>query len=393
MHEIGIIQSILDSDLYKFSMQQAVCKMYPNQIVRYEFCNRGQTKFPLGFAEKLRDEVAKMSNLALTKAEQKFLLSRGFFDPVYVDFLTGYRFDANEVTISQTADELQITIQGYWYRTILWEVPLMALISELYFLELSPQIFPREVRRENNHSKATVFCANSLKLAEFGTRRRYSYANQFEVCQDLQQMNSSEPFFVGSSNPYISMQLGLNVLGTQAHEWFMFMGAHYGVKMANYMALEKWVEVYGGNLGIALTDTYTSEVFFKTFNMKFAKLFDGVRHDSGCPFQFIDKAVAHYLKLGITPATKTIIFSDGLDSQTALAIASYCHKSAIGCSFGIGTNLTNDLGVQPLNMVIKMTAALIDNELVETVKLSDEISKHSGESAQIKLIQQTLGLV
>ena len=173
----------------------------------------------------------------------------------------------------------------------------------------------------------------------------------------------------------------------------MFMGAHYGVKMANYMALEKWVEVYGGNLGIALTDTYTSEVFFKTFNMKFAKLFDGVRHDSGCPFQFIDKAVAHYLKLGITPATKTIIFSDGLDSQTALAIASYCQKSAIGCSFGIGTNLTNDLGVQALNMVIKMTAALIDNELVETVKLSDEVSKHSGESAQIKLIQQTLGLV
>mgnify|MGYP006339168265 FL=1 len=111
MREIGIIQSILDSDLYKFSMQQAVCKLYPNQIVRYEFCNRGQTKFPLGFAEKLRDEVAKMSNLALTKAEQKFLLSRGFFDPVYVDFLTGYRFDANEVTISQTEGELQITIQ------------------------------------------------------------------------------------------------------------------------------------------------------------------------------------------------------------------------------------------------------------------------------------------
>lgn len=392
MQEAGIIQSILDTDLYKFTMQQAVCKLYPNQVVKYEFYNRGQTKFPLDFAERLQCEVSKMANLALTKSEQEFLRSKSFFDQVYVDFLAGYRFDPDEISISQINDNLSITIQGYWYRTILWEVPLMALISELYFLDQSESIFSREVREKNNIAKGAIFCSNELKLADFGTRRRYSYANQFEVCQDLQHMSNSPQFFVGSSNPHIAMKLGLNVLGTHAHEWFMFMGAYYGVKMANYMALEQWVEVYGGNLGIALTDTYTSDVFFKMFNMKFAKLFDGVRHDSGCPFTFVDKTVAHYLKLGIAPQSKTIIFSDGLDSNISLDIAEYCKKIGIACSFGIGTNLTNDIGVQPLNIVIKMTGALVDNEFIETIKLSDDVSKHTGKTEQIEIIQKSLGI-
>lgn len=392
MHEAGIIQSILDTDLYKFTMQQAVCKLYPNQVVKYEFYNRGQAKFPLGFAEKLRNEVSKMASLALTKSEQEFLRSKSFFDPVYVDFLAGYRFDPDELSISQIDENLSITIQGYWYRTILWEVPLMALISELYFLDQSEPIFSREVRKKNNIAKGMIFCSNMLKLADFGTRRRYSYANQFEVCQDLQQMSNSSQFFVGSSNPHIAMKLGLNVLGTHAHEWFMFMGAYYGVKMANYMALEKWVEVYDGNLGIALTDTYTSEIFFKMFNMKFAKLFDGVRHDSGCPFKFVDKTVAHYHKLGIASQSKTIIFSDGLNSNTSLELANYCQKMGIACSFGIGTNLTNDIGVQPLNIVIKMTGALVDNEFIETIKLSDDINKHTGKTEQIVMIQKSLGI-
>lgn len=162
MQESGIIQSILDTDLYKFTMQQAVCKLYPNQVVKYEFYNRGQTKFPLDFAERLQGEVSKMANLALTKSEQEFLRSKSFFDPVYVDFLAGYRFDPDELSISQINEDLSITIHGYWYLTILWEVPLMALISELYFWGSLSQFFLVRQERKIILPKEQYFVRMSL---------------------------------------------------------------------------------------------------------------------------------------------------------------------------------------------------------------------------------------
>lgn len=394
--ETGIIRSIIDTDLYKLTMQQAVCKLFPRVKVRMKFINRGKTKFPDGFGTELRKEVAKMANLRLTKEEKNFLQTRcgRFLDDVYIDFLAGYQFDPSEVGIIQTGSDLDIDFDGYWYKTILWEVPMMELVSELYFKMTGEKINDRVTREKNNQEKGKTFYGHNMKLADFGSRRRYSYDNQFEVCSDMKNLFGSEKFFVGTSNVHIAMKLGLTPIGTHAHEWFMFMAAKYGFKMANTKALEHWVEVYQGDLGIALSDTYTTDVFFKAFDKKYAKLFDGVRHDSGDAFTFIDKTVAHYKSININPADKTIVFSDGLNKELALEIAEYCNKKGEGikCSFGIGTNLTNDVGIKPLNIVIKMTSAFIVDEWVDTVKLSDNEGKHTGNPDMVDLAQRLLGI-
>jgi nicotinate phosphoribosyltransferase len=181
-------------------------------------------------------------------------------------------------------------------------------------------------------------------------------------------------------------------IGTHAHEWFMFHAAKYGFKMANTVGLEHWVDVYRGDLGIALSDTYTTECFFNAFDKKFAKLFDGVRHDSGDPVTFAAKTIEHYRKLGIDPRSKTIIFSDALNYTKVERITNYC-RDKIGMSFGIGTNLTNDVSLEPLNMVIKMTEALPENEpWIPVVKLSDEKGKYTGNPEMIQLAKQVLHL-
>lgn len=395
----GKIRSILDSDLYKFSMMQAIFFLFPSRLVKYQFINRGKTQFPVGFDSRLRQELKKMEELSLSEKEEKFLSKLSFFKRAFIEFLRGCRFDSSEVGVTQIGGELTVTIQGYWYRTVLWEVPLMALISELYFEMTGQEIDSREVRQKKNIEKGILFYQNSLKVADFGTRRRYSFDNQMEVVSDLKSCFGSKDFLVGTSNVFIAMELGLTPIGTHAHEWFMFHAVEYGYTRANFRALENWVEVYQGDLGIALSDTFTTEDFFRVFDKKFAKLFDGVRHDSGDPFEFVDKVVAHYKKLGIDPSTKTIVFSDGLNPDLAVEIYKYCNKlgvnvadSKIRTSFGIGTNLTNDVGVKPLNIVIKVTEVLIGDIWIDTVKLSDNPGKHTGSEDEIDLCKRTLRL-
>ncbi|MEK6829889.1 MAG: nicotinate phosphoribosyltransferase [Nanoarchaeota archaeon] len=389
---IGIIKSVLDTDLYKLTMQQAVVELFPRHFVKYNFINRGKTQFPEGFDLILRQELKKMENLALTQEEALFLrLNCEFLKPTYIDFLKSYRYDSSEIGITQDGGNLTITISGYWYRTILWEVPLMALISELYFKMTGEPIKSREERQKNNIEKGKKFHENSMKMADFGTRRRYSYENQVEVAKDLKScFNNGTPFLVGSSNVRIAMDLNLRPIGTHAHEWFMFHAVEYGYTRANYRALENWVNVYQGDLGIALSDTFTTDVFFRSFDKKFAKLFDGVRHDSGDPYEFSEKVVAHYKKLGIDPMSKTIVFSDGLDTELAVQLHLHCRKLGIKCSFGIGTNLTNDVGVKPLNIVVKIVQVKVDDLWIDTVKLSDNPVKHTGTEDEIKLCKDTL---
>ena len=396
----GIIRSILDSDLYKFTQQNAVCKLFPRVNVRYEFINRGKTVFPKGFDKKLRQEIEKMSHLRLTK-EQKELFrvkSGRYLDDVYLDFLSSYQFDPSEVGIILENDgNLRVIIEGPWYRTILWEVPLMALISELYFKEMGILPADRLAREKNNMEKARFFHSNNMKVTDFGTRRRYSYDNQFEVCKDMKHAFGSDKFFAGTSNVHMALELGLTPIGTHAHEWFMFMAARYGYKMANRMALEHWAYVYNGDLGTALSDTYTTDVFLKSFDKKFSKLYDGPRHDSGDPIVWIDKFVAHYKSMGIAPSTKTLIFSNALTKDTAKEIHMHCinNGDGIGHSFGIGTNFSNDVGVKPLNIVIKLVAAQANpdsDEWIDTVKLSDDLGKNTGSNDAVKLANDTLGI-
>ncbi|WP_048905234.1 nicotinate phosphoribosyltransferase [Pedobacter sp. V48] len=388
-HALPILSSLLDNDFYKITMQQGVIRLFPAAKARYAFINRGKHSFPDGFAKALREAVNEMATLKLSREEKHFLqVNCPYLDPVYLDFLEGYRYNPEEIYITQNGDQLEVHVEGLWYRTILWEVPLMSLICELfYILNDSQRISNDEVI---NHTKEKIenYRRLGVTVAEFGTRRRYSYQVHRLVLQALSQYG--EGSFIGTSNVHMAMIHKTKPIGTHAHEWFMFHAARYGFKMANATGLEHWVAVYRGDLGIALSDTYTTEVFFKQFDKMFSKLFDGVRHDSGDALLFADKVISHYNSMGIDPRTKTIIFSDGLNYEKVARIADHC-RDKIGMSFGIGTNLTNDAGPEAMNIVIKMTEAQPkDGEWTEVVKLSDEPGKHTGTERMINLAKTIL---
>lgn len=383
------LSSILDNDFYKITMQQGVIRLFPDAKARYKFINRGKHAFPEGFSQALRESVNLMATLKLSREEKRFLQDTcPYLDPVYLDFLEGYRYNPEEVRIEQHGDQLEVHIEGLWYRTILWEVPLMSLICELYYLHTGAQRISNAEIINVTAEKIEKYRDMGITVAEFGTRRRYSYEVQRLVLQALGQHGAGS--FIGTSNVHMAMVHQTKPIGTHAHEWFMYHAAQYGFKMANTMGLEHWVNVYRGDLGIALSDTYTTEVFFKQFDKMFSKLFDGVRHDSGDPLLFADKVINHYKSMGIDPKSKTIIFSDGLNYEKVARIADYC-RDKIGMSFGIGTNFTNDAGPAPMNIVIKMTEAYPkDGEWTEVVKLSDEHGKYTGTDRMINLARTIL---
>ncbi|GEN75015.1 nicotinate phosphoribosyltransferase [Chryseobacterium hagamense] len=388
MHNVRL-NSILDNDFYKITMQNAVVKLFPGSIVKYEFINRGKHQFPQGFDAALREAVNKMAELKLTKEEKRFMARTcPYIDLPYLDFLEGYHYDPSEVKIHQEGSELSVTVEGLWYRTILWEVPLLALISELHYEMNHMERDSNEIVMSKTLEKADALAELGVNFAEFGTRRRHSHKVQNLVMEALMQKKDST--FIGTSNVHFAMKYGVKPIGTHAHEWFMFHAAEYGFKMANELALEHWVDVYRGDLGVALSDTYTTDVFFQQFDKKFAKLFDGVRHDSGDPLEFADKTIAHYQKHGINPLFKYIIFSDGLNLEKVEEITKYC-SGKIGISFGIGTNLTNDVGLKPMNIVMKLIGVQAPNkELIPTVKLSDEHGKYTGDPKMIELAKEFL---
>ena len=348
----------------------------------------------------------------MTQDEKEFIREKCYYiDPVYLDFLAGYRYDPTEVFIGQKGPELTVTVEGYWYKTVLWEVPLMATISELYF-EMTGKVLDVDASRKINEEKFKELSLIGVLTSDFGTRRRFSFENHKLVLEDFRK--NAKRVFMGSSNVFLSMVNDTAPIGTHTHEFFMYHAARFGFKLANQMALDAWSEVYQGDLGIALTDTFTTDVFFKAFTTKYAKLFDGIRQDSGDPVEFARKAMAHYQILGISPNSKAIVFSDGIDSFDAIRkIQRACDDPNIGRSpapmlgaerhnyriqprLGIGTWLTNDVlapdKVKPLNMVIKMTACLIDGDWISTVKLSDNKNKYTGDEKTIKLCKQLLGI-
>ncbi len=372
-------------------MQCAVVKLFPNRKASYKFINRGKHQFPENFDKALQKEIEKMQDLKLTKKEKEFLTKRcAYLPPTYIDFLEGYTYDPSEISINQKGADLEVSISGYWYRTILWEVPLLFLISELFYKLTDQKRVSDEEIVKRTQKKIKTYDDLGIKFAEFGTRRRHSFDVQNKVIDTL--IKTPNNSFAGTSNVYLAMQHNSTPIGTHAHEWFMFHAGEYGFKMANAKALEHWVDVFRGDLGVALSDTYTTEVFFKAFDKKFSKLFDGVRHDSGDPIEFAEKTIAHYKSLGINPLYKYIIFSDGLNQKKVAEITNAC-RGKIGISFGIGTSLSNDTDLEPMNIVIKMTEVLTsDNEWVGTVKLSDEPKKHTGTEKMIRLAKEILGL-
>jgi|3_EtaG_2_1085321.scaffolds.fasta_scaffold00221_14 nicotinate phosphoribosyltransferase len=384
------ITSKLDNDLYKITMGAAVVKLYPNANVKYSLFNRGGTVFPEGFAKKLREAVDEMAYLPDLNASQIAWLKINcpFLSNPYIDFFVKYKYNPEEVVIWQNdAGELSVIIEGPWYSTIYWEVPLMSLISELYF-EMTGQK-PNDNYEEIARKKGKRLEEMGAYFADFGSRRRFSLRVHDYVVNELKTSKT----FIGTSNVLLAYLYGVKPIGTEAHEWIMFHAAKYGYRMANSIALGRWVDVYHGDLGIALTDTFTTDDFFKSFDMMYAKLFDGVRHDSDDAIVFANKTIAHYKRLGIDPLSKTIIFSDGLNVDEVKRIHEFC-KGKIKDGYGIGTHFSNDVGVKPLNIVIKMIAAQPNGQepWVNTCKLSDVRGKHTGAIEAIELCKTTLGI-
>jgi nicotinate phosphoribosyltransferase len=383
-----MIRSILDTDWYKLTIGQVVFNQFIGVRAHYKFFNRNNTPFPVGFQSLLQDEVEKLSDLKMTDQEYAWLSQYKYFKPSYLEWLKEYSFNPSEVKINQEdGGNLSIDINGPWYRTIFWEVPLMATISELYFQNKTPDRdwIKRLINKSEAMSKA------GCKWADFGTRRRFSFNVQDTVVRTCAGRISG---FLGTSNPHLAMSYGCQPIGTTAHEGPMSMQVLYGLKQSNVAWMDAWIKEYRGKLGIALCDTLTTDVFLRDFDSYYARVFDGVRQDSGDPLAFAEKIIRHYAKLNIDPKSKRIVFSDNLNAEKAIKIQE-TYGNDIQISFGIGTNLSNDVGVKPLNMVIKLVGVGGDQFTDEwpsgnCIKLSDEKGKYTGSNEDILLAKREL---
>ena len=388
-----IIKSILDTDLYKLTTSYAYAKLFPRAYGEFEFVDRDDRDYPEGFDRLLRQELEEMTRLSLTNEEEEFLRRKlPYLPPIYIDFLKGLRFNPAEVSVAMEGRKLRIRTSGLLYRVTLWETPILALVSELYFKVTghSPDIaYMESAVRE----KARRLKAHEITFSLFGMRRRYSADVEDRITELLKQ-HSGDNFF-GTSNVYFAVKHQINVSGTHPHEWVQFHGAIYGYKMANYMAMENWISTYDGDLGTALTDTYTTGVFMQNFSKKHAQLFTSLRQDSGDPLAFVDRAIKRYEELRVNPKLKYIVFSDSLDVEKAIQIKRYCGER-ITATFGIGTNLTNDVGngIKGLNIVMKLfRCKMIEKDRWnECIKLSDVAGKHTGSPEEILLAKRVLGI-
>lgn len=394
-----IITSMIDNDDYKFKMGQVVFHDFPEAIVTYEFINRGKTAFPPGFAEQLKHQIDLLAWLSLTNDEASFLETLPGIRPSYVEWFKGYRYNPDEVTIHvYPAGTLSVSVKGPWFRTIFWEVPLMAIISELFFFMTGQRCDDMWLKRLNR--KASLLDQYGCNVMEFGTRRRYSLEVQKEVVFRMKQMKRG---FLGTSNVHLAHKLGVPSKGTSAHEMVMGLSAKYGISLANKRWSQHWSQHYNGLNGIALTDTFTTEVFLRDWDSYYTRLFDGVRQDSDDPYKWADqKVIPHYARMGVSIRNKSLVFSDNLMVDDANIIEANGKYNFIPLHLkyqdiaipvgGIGTFLSNDVGVKPLNMVIKMTSANFGRGHIDVVKLSDNAGKHTGTPEAIAQAKKELGL-
>jgi len=354
------VQNLLDTDFYKLTMMQAVLHNYPNAEVEWEMrCRNGEDLRP--YLAEIRHQIERLQDLQVSADQLKFLEKIPFLKPDFIRFLSLFRFNLRHVFTGIEDGQLSIRLRGPWLHVILFEIPLLSIISEVRNRYRYRDVI-LEQAREQLYRKLDWLGSNasgeelaSLQVADFGTRRRFSYRVQEEMVHIMQREFPGR--FVGTSNVHLAREYGLTPIGTMAHEWLM---AHQqlGPRLIDSQkaALECWVREYRGRLGIALTDCIGMDAFLADFDLYFAKLFDGLRHDSGDPFAWAEKAIAHYQALGIDPRSKTLVFSDGLNFRKSLELHRALH-GRINASFGIGTNLTCDIpGVEPMNIVIKMTA-------------------------------------
>jgi len=381
-----IIQSLLDTDLYKFTMMQVVLHHFPGAQVEYRFKCRTEGVDLRPYMDEIREEIAALHRLRFRDDELAYLRSLRFLKSDFVDFLGLFQFNEKYVRV-EGAD---ITIRGPWLHTILYEIPVLAIVSETYFRHTQPRPDLEEGRRRLRRKidlVRTVEPALEFRISDFGTRRRFALGWQEEVLQAFKR--EVPEHFSGTSNVWFAMRNNLTPLGTMAHEYMQACQA-LGPRLrdSQVFAFDTWAKEYRGDLGIALSDTYGFDAFLRDFDMYFCKLFDGVRHDSADPFAWGERMIEHYRRNRVDPRTKTLIFSDQLTVPLSLDIARRFHGRA-RTAFGIGTNLTNDLGYTPINIVIKMTEC--NGQPV--AKVSDSPGKTvSKDAGYLRYLRQVFGL-
>ena len=368
-----IIQSLLDTDLYKFTMMQVVLHHFPGAEVEYRFKCRNADVPLAPYIGEIQDEIRHLCSLGFSGRELDYLRRWRFFKSDFIDLLGLFRLDERFIKVSRIpgTEEIDITIKGPWLHTIMFEVPVLAIVSEIYFRNTVATPNFGEGRRR---LAAKIELINGVpdpafRIADYGTRRRFSRAWQDEVVATLKAKIGEK--FVGTSNVMLALERGLTPLGTMAHEYLQACQA-VGPRLrdSQSFAFNMWAREYRGDLGIALSDVVGFDAFLRDFDLFFCKLFDGVRHDSGDPFEWGEKLIAHYQRMRIDPRGKAMVFSDSLTVPLAIRLFNY-FRGRSQTAFGIGTNLTNDLGYEALQIVIKMTRC--NGQPV--AKISDEPSK------------------
>ncbi|MEJ8853858.1 nicotinate phosphoribosyltransferase [Variovorax robiniae] len=383
-----IINSLLDTDLYKFTMMQVVLHHFPGARVEYRFKCRNPGVNLAQFANQIREEVRHLCSVEFKEPELAYLRTMRFIKSDFVDFLGLFRLNEKYIQITPQADgQLDILIKGPWLHTILFEIPVLAIVNEVYFrnTQRAPDFTQGRRRLETKIAQLQGEGLSDLKIADYGTRRRFSKEWHEEVLRTLSsklgavtvpaRLGDRSPQLAGTSNVLYAMKLGLIPLGTMAHEYLQACQA-LGPRLrdSQVFGFEMWGREYRGDLGIALSDVYGMSAFLRDFDLFFCKLFDGSRHDSGDPFQWGERMLAHYVANRVDPRTKTLIFSDGLTMPRTIELYQQ-FRGRCQLAFGIGTNLTNDLGYEPLQIVIKMIRC--NDQPV--AKLSDTPSKNMCE--------------
>ena len=383
-----IITSLLDTDLYKFTMMQVVLHQFPGAQVEYRFKCRNSGVNLAPHVPEILEEIRSLCSLHFQESELAYLRSLRFIKSDFVDFLGLFRLNEKYITVTPlTNGDIDIVIIGPWLHTILFEIPVLAIVNEVYFRNTQrvPDFLEGRQRLDLKISQLRSEGLAELKIADYGTRRRFSRAWHEEVlrvlCARLGTQHSPGANkrvpgqLAGTSNVLLAMKLGLTPLGTMAHEYLQASQA-LGPRLrdSQTFAFESWAREYRGDLGIALSDVYGMSAFLRDFDLYFCKLFDGARHDSGDPFEWGERMLDHYIRNRVDPHTKTLIFSDGLTVPGTIALYQQ-FRGRCQLAFGIVTNLTNDLGYEALQIVIKMVRC--NGQPV--AKLSDTPSKNMCE--------------
>lgn len=402
MQEIRpIITHFTDDDLYKLSMCCAVIDNYPRAMVRYSFVDRNGTVYPEGFADELNKQVAYLENVVITDEEVAFMKAHCAYIPIwFYTYLKGFRYRREWVKAWQDdGGRLHIEFEGLWSETILLEVKVLAIVSELFFImtgQAGSLDYDDCYRR--SYEKARRLLDAGCVYSDFGTRRRASLQAEdtlVRAMRDCQNSGSWKGRFVGTSNVYLAMKYGLTPVGTMAHEFVCAIGGMFGPQMANHIAMNAWRRTYRGALGTYLYDSFGWDIFSLNFSEDFANQFKGLRIDSGDNREQLEKIASKYRSLGIDPKTKQVIFSNALDTDRAIEIQRYATELCQP-SFGIGTHFTCDFpGVKPMNIVIKLVAAKITElwpHYNDTCKISEDLGKHTGKPEVIERFKAALNM-